>query len=218
MARVWIYESELRAIAQETAAWTCETGGDLFGLWQPKPVILLATRLGPESQRHMDRCRFDLKHVERLSRVLAVDWGLWYLGDWHSHGFSDWIYPSRTDRERMGRILERNHFAELLEFIATRHRPSQDMEARVAIHGYHFPAARWFDPTAVDMALLRGLSPLREELTRRSDDSFSQDWNAWKQFESARIDGFAQPEAACAQGRPNALGLPSLGEMQSTES
>jgi hypothetical protein len=35
-AEVLIWESEVRAVAAETAAWTVETGGDLFGRWLDK--------------------------------------------------------------------------------------------------------------------------------------------------------------------------------------
>jgi hypothetical protein len=48
---VVIWESELRAIAAESAAWTVETGGDLFGRWQGDPAVFLATKAGPNAQR-----------------------------------------------------------------------------------------------------------------------------------------------------------------------
>jgi transcriptional regulator with XRE-family HTH domain len=35
------WESELRAIAAESLAWSVETGGDLFGRWTDVPTILL---------------------------------------------------------------------------------------------------------------------------------------------------------------------------------
>jgi hypothetical protein len=48
-----IWESELRAIAVETSAWTIETGGDLFGRWQGTPIVFPATKAGPKAQRAM---------------------------------------------------------------------------------------------------------------------------------------------------------------------
>jgi hypothetical protein len=60
---VLIWESEVRAIAAETAAWTVETGGDLFGRWLDKPIIFLATKAGPKAQR--DNAHFRLSMLTK---------------------------------------------------------------------------------------------------------------------------------------------------------
>lgn len=199
MLKVWVYESEVRGIAHEAACWTGETGGDLFGVWEPEPVILLATHMGPNSRREARRCRFDLQYVERLSRMLAVDWGLDYFGDWHSHGFSDVNYPSRIDRERIGRVMARNQFPSMLEIICTNHRSPMDLQATVSVHGFHFPAATWYAPTAVEIVMLPGLSPIREVFLRGNDDRFDQDWNTWNSFPLSSINGFNVAETPDSQ-------------------
>lgn len=57
------WESELRAIAAETSAWTVETGGDLFGQWQANPTVFLATRAGPKAQRDNTHFRLDVDYL-----------------------------------------------------------------------------------------------------------------------------------------------------------
>lgn len=61
--------SELRAIAVETAAWTIETGGDLFGRWQGTPIVLLATKAGPNAQRSNAHFRLDVDCLRQLSAM-----------------------------------------------------------------------------------------------------------------------------------------------------
>src|SRR6266545_3151738 len=85
-AGAWImWESELRAIAVETSAWTIETGGDLFGRWQTNPEVFLATKAGPKAQRSNAHFRLDVDYLRQLSEPLAIQWSLRYFGDWHSH-------------------------------------------------------------------------------------------------------------------------------------
>lgn len=64
------WESELRAIAEEAARWPIETGGDLFGLWEPTPTICLATRTGPRAEIG-DR-QPSMGMLEKLARVFKV--------------------------------------------------------------------------------------------------------------------------------------------------
>jgi hypothetical protein len=73
-------ESELRAIAEEAARWTVETGGDLFGQWASVLTIYLATRTGPHAVRDRTHFRLDVNYLRTLSAALAADWDLRYLG------------------------------------------------------------------------------------------------------------------------------------------
>lgn len=188
IARIWIFESEIRAIAEETLRWDTETGGDLFGYWSDEPTILLATRLGPSSQRGLTECRFDLPYLEQIGTTLAVDWGLRYFGDWHSHGRSDVTFPSRTDRNRIGHLIQRNCFERLIEFIATKPL-TPSMEREIAIHGYDFPLATWYSPSAVEVVIVPGVSPVREILSAREEFTPCQDWLAWRAAPLSIISG-----------------------------
>ena len=179
MNRIWIYESELRAIAQESLSWESETGGDLFGIWEPEPVIFLATRMGPDSRRTKSQCQFDLPYLEMLSMFLAEEWGLSYFGDWHSHYLSQSNIPSRTDRNRIGQLLQRLGFPRIIEFITNLSETLPDEIRQVSVQGFDFPKDTWYSPDALTISVLPGVSPVREKLSLRNE-RLEQDWNAWK--------------------------------------
>src|SRR6266851_3650505 len=113
------WESELRAIAEEAACWTVETGGDLFGQWESTPTIYLATRTGPHAVRDQAHFRLDVNYLRTLSAALAADWNLRYLGDWHSHHRLGLAEPSPGDRRRILRLAARNAFPAMAEIIVT---------------------------------------------------------------------------------------------------
>src|SRR5206468_1852433 len=106
-----IWESELRAIAAETSAWSVETGGDLFGRWRDVPMIQLATKAGPNALRDTAHFRLDVDYLRVLSETLASYWSLRYFGDWHSHHRLGLSSPSGGDRKRILRVASRNQFA-----------------------------------------------------------------------------------------------------------
>jgi hypothetical protein len=116
---VVIWESELRAIAAETSAWTVETGGDLFGRWLDTPIIFLATKAGPKAQRDNAHFRLDVDYLREISGPLALQWALRYFGDWHSHHRLGLDAPSSGDRRRIRQVAGRNQFRAMLEIIVT---------------------------------------------------------------------------------------------------
>ncbi len=188
MKRIWIYESELRAIAQETLAWESETGGDLFGIWEPEPIVFLATRMGPDSKRSKSQCQFDLPYLERLSIFLASEWSLNYFGDWHSHYLSQVDVPSRTDRNRIGRLLERLGFPRIIEFITNVSDGPPDVIRNVRIHGFDFPRDTWYSPDALTVSVVPGISPVRDALSRRRE-FLEQQWTGWTAVRMEMISG-----------------------------
>src|ERR1700730_6622769 len=114
-----IWESELRAIAAEAAAWTVETGGDLFGRWSDGATVFLATKAGPNAQRDNAHFRLDVDYLRQLSEPLAADWPLRYFGDWHSHHRLGLSAPSSGDRRRIRQLGKRNAFPGMAEIIVT---------------------------------------------------------------------------------------------------
>jgi len=113
------WESELRAIAAEASAWSIETGGDLFGRWNEAPIILLATKAGPNAERNNAHFRLDVEYLRQLSETLATDWALRYFGDWHSHHRLGLSSPSGGDQKRIHSIAGRNQFTAMAEIIVT---------------------------------------------------------------------------------------------------
>ncbi|PWJ89530.1 JAB domain-containing protein similar to deubiquitination enzymes [Mesorhizobium loti] len=160
-----IWESELRAIAAEAGAWTVETGGDLFGRWQGNPTVFLATKAGPNAQRDNAHFRLDVDYLRQLSEPLATDWALRYFGDWHSHHRLGLSAPSSGDRRRIRQLGNRNNFPGMVEIIVTTE-GSRKMPV-VRVHPWFYDLGVEDEPTAMNVMVHAGCSPVREVLRMR---------------------------------------------------
>ena len=160
-----IFESELQAIAQDTASWDSETGGDLFGVWADIPIVYLATRSGPNAIRNHARFRLDVDYLIKLSIQLEKDWGLRYFGDWHSHHRLGLRTPSAGDRARIQSVAEKNAFRGMAEFITTYSSPATDRE--IEVHPYAYLRLPSDQITDIVPIVLAGASPVREALIRQ---------------------------------------------------
>ena len=175
---VAIYESELQAMALETAAWNIETGGDLFGTWGDIPIVYLATRAGPQAKREAAHFRLDVDYLIRLSAMLEEDWGLRYFGDWHSHHQLGLQKPSSGDQRRITNVSVKNNFDQMAEFITT-FRSTHDIRQGIAVHPYVYQDLPSPTLTEAVLIVLRGVSPIRSVLIATSSlpeqdlDSFS---------------------------------------------
>jgi hypothetical protein len=177
-----IWESEIRAIAVETAAWTIETGGDLFGRWQGTPVVFLATKAGPNAQRSNAHFRLDVDYLRQLSEPLAEDWALRYFGDWHSHHRLGLLEPSSGDRRRIRQLGQRNQFQGMAEIIVTTE--GAESEPIVRIHPWFYDLSSGSEPVAMNVRVLAGCSPVRQALLTRGAFP-EQHLMAW---ESVKLD------------------------------
>lgn len=173
-----IWESELRAIAAEAAAWTVETGGDLFGRWQDDPTVFLATKAGPNAQRDNAHFRLDVDYLRQLSEPLAADWALRYFGDWHSHHRLGLSAPSSGDRRRIRQLGSRNNFPGMAEIIVTTEGSRQAPTVR--IHPWFYDLATKEEPTAMHVVVHAGCSPVREALIARGvlPEQSLQEWES----------------------------------------
>ncbi|UVO30744.1 hypothetical protein [Bradyrhizobium arachidis] len=189
-----IWESELRAIAAEAAAWTVETGGDLFGRWQVNPTVFLATKAGPKAQRDNAHFRLDVDYLRQLSEPLATDWALRYFGDWHSHHRLGLSEPSSGDRRRIRQLGKRNNFPGMVEIIVTTE-GSHNVPV-VRIHPWFYDLAVEDGPTAMNVTLHAGCSPVREALSARGVFS-EQSLDEWQgvALDHVRIGDASEPPA-----------------------
>ncbi|KJC36725.1 hypothetical protein UB31_35685 [Bradyrhizobium sp. LTSP849] len=160
-----IWESELRAIAAEAAAWTVETGGDLFGRWPDNPTVFLATKAGPNAQRDNAHFRLDVDYLRQLSEPLAADWALRYFGDWHSHHRLGLSEPSSGDRRRIRQLGKRNAFPGMVEIIVTTEGSRQMPTVR--IHPWFYDLGTEEEPVAMSVTVHAGCSPVRQALIAR---------------------------------------------------
>ncbi len=173
-----IWESELRAIAAESTAWSIETGGDLFGRWNETPTILLATKAGPNAERNNAHFRLDVNYLRQLSGVLADEWTLRYFGDWHSHHRLGLSSPSGGDQKRIWGLAAKNQFTAMAEIIVTLEGTRGDPLVR--IHPWLYDLSmRETGPMPLRLKVLPGLSPIRQALIVRKLLP-EQDLTAWE--------------------------------------
>lgn len=184
------WESEVCAIGREAAMWTVETGGDLFGLADGHPVIYLATKAGPAAVRDSAHFRLDVDYLRELSSMLAGEWGLRYLGDWHSHHRLGLTTPSSGDRRRIRQVAARNSFASMAEVIVT-FDPGGSLETpSVRVH----PCVYYGDVLSGGrLCVLRGVSPIREALIARRAVP-DQELDRWHDMAIDRMGGIVAAE------------------------
>jgi len=187
-----IWESELRAIAVEAAAWTVETGGDLFGRWSDGATVFLATKAGPNAQRDNAHFRLDVDYLRQLSEPLAADWALRYFGDWHSHHRLGLSAPSSGDRRRVRQLGKRNAFPWMAEIIVTTEGSRQAPTVR--IHPWFYDLATNEEPTAMRVVVHAGCSPVREALIARGvfPEQSLQEWQSVA-LDRVRIGNAGEP-------------------------
>jgi len=195
-----MWESELRAIAAETSAWTIETGGDLFGRWQDIPTVYLATKAGPKAVRNTTHFRLDVDYLRELSETLAADWSLRYFGDWHSHHRLGLTEPSSGDRRRIVGLGARNQFGSMAEIIVTLEDSGQDQIIRIHPWLYNLSGSQ-NDPTPLGIKVLRGLSPVRQALLA-SGALPEQQFASWQEIPCDRIRIGADKSAPVLEPAP----------------
>lgn len=179
------WESELRAMAAEAAAWSIETGGDLFGRWHDVPTMFLATKAGPSAQRNHAHFRLDVDYLRSISESLASDWALRYFGDWHSHHRLGLTRPSPGDQRRILGLAQRNQFSTMAEAIVTLEEARGEPTIRIHPWLYDLTGGE-SDPSPLQIKVLPGLSPIREALlTRRAMPD--QELFAWEKVPLTRI-------------------------------
>lgn len=135
----FIYESELCAIACEAAKYPeCETGGDLFGLWTAdgNPVIFLATGPGDKAIHQNAHYQMDIEYEEKCQTILMEEFGIHYLGDWHSHHRLGIYEPSRDDKRRIEKIFFRNPRVAHMAEIIVNHAPENNNNKKEIISAY----------------------------------------------------------------------------------
>lgn len=203
--RLITWESEVRAIAREATAWRVETGGDLFGFWDLTPVIYLATRVGPKAVRNTAHFRLDVDYVRKLSDVLAADWELRYLGDWHSHHRLQLREPSSGDRQRIQRLAARNAFPGMAEIIVT------FLEGEVENLSVRLDPWIYLQggvlPTGSGLMIVPGVSPVREALVARGSLP-EQELDRWVDLPASRVPSLEEPRSRDEDAITNGLMKP----------
>ena len=117
---VRIYESELQVICDETVEYpNIETGGNLYGHVSNggTPVIWLASRPAGNVYRGNVALELDPQVTNRMQNFIWEQYGVQFLGMWHSHHQIGLYQPSEGDRRRTANFAvkwSRKFYVEIL--------------------------------------------------------------------------------------------------------
>ena len=183
-----IFESEARAIAQEASKYpNLETGGDLYGLWThgDRPVVFLATGPGLNFRATPTEFQQDHEYMMECEKKLYEDFGIQYLGDWHSHHNLNLSQPSTGDVSRIHRYAEKSGRERMAEIIVT-HTQGQtqynNTEKLEQINPYLYPNAQICQPMFAKLLYLKEAeSPIRRLLTYQKAQILNLESN-WRAF------------------------------------
>lgn len=118
----YIFESELRAMCFQASQFPdSETGGDLYGTWTygDRPIIFLATGPGPRASANATKFFQDNEYIMKNEEILFKNFGIQYLGDWHSHHMLGLQQPSNGDQRRINNLMIKSKRKNMLEIIIT---------------------------------------------------------------------------------------------------
>ena len=135
----FMFESELSIIASEASKYhDRETGGDLYGLWTAggNPVVYLAVGPGQRAMGQACEYEMDINYMRECERILHANYGIHYLGDWHSHHSLPLYQPSLGDQQRIQRLLQKNNINNMAEIIVTHSNSKTSIRERVDAYTY----------------------------------------------------------------------------------
>lgn len=177
-ADIYIYESEVQAITGEAQRFPdSETGGDLFGTFTHRnlPVIWLASGPGPRAKHLPTHFEQDVTFMSDWQRRLMDEFGIQYVGSWHSHHTLSLNQPSGGDVEAARNYAARHHRQRTLEIIVNH----EGRKPKTFLRPYFYPNAQESGWIPATFTTLPGESPLRARLGRdQSVFSNGLDWKA----------------------------------------
>lgn len=199
---LYIYESEARAISAEAESHPDrETGGDLYGTFThaDMPIIWLASGPGPGAQRAYAEFQQDAGFTTEWQRRLHNDFGVQYIGGWHSHHTMDLNRPSPGDI-RVAREYALRHGRTLnVEIIVT-----LDRHGRAELWPYYYFNAQESRLSLANLKALAGTSPLRPRLGADERLFSSRDnWCERKLQDSAQVSKSAGSSTPVRVGKSN---------------
>ncbi|HKV56919.1 MAG TPA: hypothetical protein VJO32_01510 [Ktedonobacteraceae bacterium] len=217
--RVQIYESEYKAIVAEARRLPkIETGGDLYGTFThgSNPIIWLASGPGPKAHHENAHFEQDTSFTTYWEGRLTREFGLQYIGSWHSHHFIGLQEPSGGDVGAAEVYAQQHNRQTTLEIIVNHQRAGirqGEQEFTTTLRPYFYPnaqRARMERFVLASFVPLSGISPIRQQL---GSDVLSQ-FNviSWKkaasiQFPAAQV---SQNPASQMVGDDDAVVIPDI--------
>lgn len=160
-AFVYIYESEYEEIRNFTKQYSdIETGGDLFGTFThgKMPVIWFVTGPGEKARHQVAEFSQDTGFTTAWQKLLMENYGIQYIGTWHSHHKLGLKEPSPGD-VRAAQIYAKKHSRhQTIEIIVTYNGDDID---DLDIRPYFYPDAQRGGWINSEFMFLSQQSPIR---------------------------------------------------------
>lgn len=93
-----------------------ETGGQLFGFYTMKgtPVVCYALGPGPNANHQITFFNQDIPYLQYNGTILAKEFALQHIGEWHSHHCLGLDTPSSHDSQTMMSAINTHHLGKML--------------------------------------------------------------------------------------------------------
>lgn len=178
-AIVHIYESEISAIVAEAQRFpSSETGGDLYGTFTHgnMPVIWLASGPGPKAKHQNTHFEQDVGFINYWQERLMKDFGVQYIGTWHSHHVLSLKQPSEGDIGAARKYAIKHNRRSTLEIIVNH----EGHQLKTNLRPFFYPNAQKSSWVLTQFNPLSGESPLRSRLGS-DEQMFSSNIN-WRKM------------------------------------
>ena len=159
-----MYQADLVAITANSLAYNdLETGGAFFGMRSNagRPVVCLATDAGPGAIRQYTHFAQDPDHLYQSAVRYQNQFGLQYLGNFHSHHSLGLTHPSGGDREQANRMIQKFDLCNMIQVIVTFSGTGKHKRVRIDAYIYNGNGKEYH---AVKIRLMEGANPFRRML------------------------------------------------------
>ncbi len=180
-----IYQSELRVVCGLAALWPgLETGGDLFGLYTRgnRAICHLSTGPGAGATHEVAHFSQDIEFCRRAQEVLGSNYGLQWIGTWHSHHSLGIDEPSGGDLQQVMAVSSKNKLGAWCEMILTfdrvgarqtpyPYRPAGNIAhdgVAVRVNPFVYTDPHNGKNVIATVRILPGVSPIRQSLLTNS--------------------------------------------------
>jgi len=178
-AIVYIYQSEYSVIIGESYKHSnLETGGDLFGTFThgDMPVIWLASGPGPKAIHKRAEFSQDTDFTTNWQQRLMKEFGIQYIGTWHSHHRLKLPEPSKGDIRAAKKYARKHNRHRTIEIIIT----FEGASPQIIVRPFFYPNAQKESWVKSEFSFMSGESPIRRRLG--SDEKMFSNEANWRQI------------------------------------
>lgn len=178
-----IYQSELDYISRCILDYPqIETGGQLFGFYTGKrtPVVCYVLGPGPNANHQVTFFNQDIPYLQENGTILAKEFALQHIGEWHSHHCLRLDHPSRHDSDTMITSIRNLRLGDMLLCIGI-----CDAEG-ATVNGFRY-SEQSDGPAEVDWVIKACESPYRRLVDKRLQDTLIPPTTADPKLKGMRI-------------------------------